>query len=223
MISSLSSLTCSVLYSPPFLPFLNVGLPNGVAPPIPSIDEPDDQQLKGSYGKQCNSLPKATLSWRMKREEIGTHIVKHTKKTFTKDFRLKVDGYRSRPVKLVLRVSPNGVGHDRGNAMSLEVLVTVERRYSELKEMARLRMNVKILIGEEFISVKELNQPLENFTVHDFLPHEIITQTHARHVEMQFEGCLSYDTVSDLNRPRVDSIEYPESDSDDSDQEMSLP
>ena len=40
---------------------------------------------------------------------------------------------------------------------------------------------------------------------------------------MQFEGCLSYDTVSDLNRPRVDSIEYPESDSDDSDQEMSLP
>ena len=91
-----------------------------------------------------------------------------------------MDGYRGRPVKLVLRLHPNGIGRDVNNSMTLEVLVMVRQRCSELKEIARLRMNVKIVIGEELVSVKELTQHLENFTVHDFLPHEIITQTHSR-------------------------------------------
>ena len=203
----------SYSYTPNFTPSLNVGLQNSSTPATtPSVGGRDDQRPEASCGQQGKGIPKATLSWKMKREDIGTHIVKHTKKMFTKDFRLKVDGYRCRPVKLALRLYPNGISHDTSNAMTLEVLVTVERRCSELKEMARLRMNVKILIGEEFLSVKELKQPLENFTVHDFLPHEIVTQTHARHIEMQFEGFLSYDTVSDINRPRVDSIDYPELD-----------
>jgi len=127
----------------------------------------------------------------MKRKEIGKHITKHTKKTFTNDFRVKVDGYRGRPVKLVLRLHPNGIGRDADNSMTLEVLVTVERRCLELMEIARLRMNVKFVIGEELVSVKELAQRLENFTIHDFLRHEIITQTHARHIDMQFEGYIS--------------------------------
>lgn len=150
----------------------------------------------------------------MKRKEIGKHISKHTKKTFTNDFRVKVDGYRGRPVKLVLRLCPNGIGRDADNSMmTLEVLVTVERRCLELTEIARLRMNVKILIGEELVSVKELTQRLVNFTVHDFIPHKIITQTHAKHIDMQFEGYILYDTASNRNSPRVESIEHPEHDS----------
>jgi len=148
----------------------------------------------------------------MKRKEIGKHITKRTKKTFTNDFRVMVDGYRGRPVKLELRLCPNGIGRDADNSMTLEVLVTVERRCLELTEIARLRMNVKILIGEELVSVKELTQRLVNFTVHDFIPHEIITRSHAKHIDMQFEGYIIYDTASNLNSRRVESIERPEHD-----------
>ena len=146
----------------------------------------------------------------MKRKEIGKLITKHTKKTFTNDFKVEVDGYHGRPVKLVLRLYPNGIGHDADNSMTLEVLVTVERRCLELTEIARLRMNVKILIGEELVSVKELTQRLMNFTVHDFIPHEIITRTHAKHIDMQ---SIIYATASNLNSPHVGSIEHPEHDS----------
>jgi len=111
-----------------------------------------------------------------------------------------------------MNLCPNGIGRDADNSMTLEVLVTVERRCLELTEIARLRMNVKILIGEELVSVKELTQRLVNFTVHDFIPHEIITRTHAKHIDMQFEGYIIYDTASNLNSPRVESIERPEHD-----------
>jgi len=143
----------------------------------------------------------------MKKKEIRKHITKQTKKTFTNDFRVKVDGYRGRPVKLELRLCPNGIGCDVDNSMTLEVLVTVERRCLELKEIAQLRMNVKIVIGKEWVFVKELTQHLENFIVYDFLPHEIITQTHARHIDMQFEGFINCGIESDL---RSSCIEHPE-------------
>ena len=138
---------------------------------------------------------KTTLSWKIKREEIGTHILKHTNKSFAKELKMKVDGYRCRPVKLAFKLHPNGIGHDTGNAMTLEVTVTVKQRCSELKEMAQLKMNIKTQIGKEFISVKELTQRLENFLVHDFLPHEVVQQTHGKYAEIEFEGSISFDIV----------------------------
>ena len=146
----------------------------------------------------------------MKRKEIDTHIIKHTKKSFTNDFRVKVDGYQGQPVTLALRLYPNGVGRDAGNAMTLEVLVTVERRCLELKQMARLRMNIKILIGGELMSVNELNQQLENFTVHDFLLHERIRRMPPRNIVMEFEGYIHYDTTGNRSSSQNDSIEHPE-------------
>ena len=138
---------------------------------------------------------KTTLLWKIKREEIGTHILKHTNKSFAKELKMKVDGYRCRPVKLAFKLHPNGIGHDTGNAMTLEVTVTVKQRCSELKEMAQLKMNIKTRIGKEFISVKELTQRLENFLVHDFLPHEVVQQTHGKYTEIEFEGSISFDIV----------------------------
>ena len=108
---------------------------------------------------------------------------------------MKVDGYRSKPVKLAFKLRPNGIGHDTGNAMTLEVTVTVKQGCSELKEMAQLKMNIKTQIGEEFISVKELTQRLENFLVHDFLPHEVVQQTHGKYTEIEFEGSISFNIV----------------------------
>ena len=35
------------------------------------------------------------------------------------------------------------IGHDTGNAMTLEVTITVKQGCSELKEMAQLKMNIK--------------------------------------------------------------------------------
>lgn len=139
--------------------------------------------------------------------EILTLITKHTKKTFTKDFRVMVDGYQGRPVKLALNLYPNGVGRDADKAMTLEVLVKVERRCSELKEMAQLRLSINILIGKNLVSAKQPTQPLEDFIVYDFLPHEIITQTHARHIDMQFEGWISSGIESGL---RSSCVEHPE-------------
>ena len=59
--------------------------------------------------------------------------------------------------------------------------------------MAQLKMNIKTQIGEEFISVKELTQQLENFLVHDFLPHEVVQQTHGKYTEIQFVASISFD------------------------------
>jgi len=143
----------------------------------------------------------------MKRIEILTLITKRTKKTFTKDFRVMVDGHQGRPVKLVLNFYPNGVGRDADKAMTLEVLVKVERKCSELKEIAQLKLNSNTVIGKKLVSAKQLTRPLENFIVYDFLPHEIITQTHARHIDMQFEGFINCGIESDL---RSSCIEHPE-------------
>ena len=121
-----------------------------------------------------------------------------------------MDGYQGQPVTLALRLYPNGVGRDAGNAMTLEVLVPVERRCLELKQMARLRMNIKILIGGELMSVNELNQQLENFTVHDFLLHERIRRMPPRNIVMEFEGYIHYDTTGNRSSSQNDSIEHPE-------------
>ena len=76
-----------------------------------------------------------------------------------------------------------------------------------------MRMNVKIVIGKEWVFVKELTQHLENFTIHDFLPHGIITRIHARHIDMHFEGYISTVDVVDLSGPHYATIEHPEGDS----------
>ena len=123
---------------------------------------------------------------------------------------MKVDGYKCKPVKLVFKLHPNGIGHDTGNAMTLEVTVTVKQGCSELKEMAQLKMNIKIQIGDEFISVKELTQRLENFLVHDFLPHEVVQQTHGKYTGIEFEGSISFDIV---DTPPTGGIEPWPSDS----------
>ena len=167
--------------------------------------------LQGTVQEELQrGIPKTSLSWKIKREEIGTRILKHMNKSFTKELKMKVDGYRCKPVKLAFRLHPNGIGHDSGNAMTLEVAVTVRQRCSELKEMAQLRMDIKTQIGQEFVSVKELTQRLENFLVHDFLPHEIIQQTHAKYTEIEFEGCIIFDIV---DPPPTDGIEPWPSDS----------
>ena len=124
---------------------------------------------------------------------------------------MKVDGYRCKPVKLAFKLHPNGIGHDTGNAMTLEVTVTVKQGCSELKEMAQLKMNIKTQIGEEFISVKELTQRLENFLVHDFLPHEVVQQTHGKYTEIEFVASISFDIVD--APPNRDIEPWPSDDS----------
>ena len=109
-----------------------------------------------------------------------------------------------------LVLSPS-IGHDTGNAMTLEVTVTVKQGCSELKEMAQLKMNIKTQIGEEFISVKELTQRLENFLVHDFLPHEVVQQTHGKYTEIEFVGSISFDIVD--APPNRDIEPWPSDDS----------
>ena len=140
---------------------------------------------------------KERCSWKIPLSDLYNAIAKGVDKTFCKELSLKDGiGKRSRPVKLKLELHSMGLGHDSGNSLTMKVGVVLTRRHRHLAKLARLNMLVTVLINEGagFISGRDIiRQNLADFTLHDFLPHEVLRTAQSKHVEVRLESSLTYD------------------------------
>ena len=150
------------------------------------------------------------MMWKLNRKEICSFADRQSNRVFSKEFKLQVDGCGSKPVKLILKLHVSGLGHDKGNAVSLGVLVKVEERCRQLKDTAMLNLLVATRMGkvgqEEFISGKETKKPLDNFVLNDFMPHEVLRQCQSNFIEMEAEAFLTFDR-EDINVVSLDNEE----------------
>ena len=137
------------------------------------------------------------MEWNIDRVELGKRVVEHCNVAFVKgNFSLNADGMKFRfrkPVSLVFKVYPYGIGKDQNQSLSLEVLV--ECRSADLKSLGLLNLVITASMGnrKEFLTSKQLKKPLKTFTIHDFIPHEVITHSHSKWLELSAEAHVSFD------------------------------
>lgn len=136
------------------------------------------------------------MEWCISRTELGERIIRHSNKAFIKgQFSLSADGIKWRfkkPVTLVFKLYPDGIGQDENQSVSLEVLV--ECRSSDLKLLGTLNLDVLTSMQErrEFVSSKSIQNPLKNFVIHDFLPHEVVTHGKCQFIHFTVEAFISF-------------------------------
>ena len=144
-----------------------------------------------------SNIQKDTVFWKVKKSCLAKQISSQKDKTFSKQ--LKVRAVGARPVTLQFVLHACGVGHDKNNSASLEVLVAVNsaRKYQPLKQMARINLEITVQMadGKEFLATRSVCKELSDFCIHDFLPHEIICDPEhkVRNIEIKADAYLRYD------------------------------
>ena len=143
------------------------------------------------------STQKTTEKWKIRRACVCTHICKHSEKAFTKEMKVKVDGDKRNTIKMTLKLIPAGDGRDTDSSCTLIVSINVSKKLEYLKGTAMLLLRIKATFDppEEFETTKIFKKPLQNFIVNDFLPHEVIKNSHSTHLNIHTEACLCYDAA----------------------------
>lgn len=214
LLASTAGGTPSVAVDPPVggTPSVAVGPPVGGRPPKPG-DLPAGSSSIVAGASQApvptldhsvrdhppqNSVQKDVLSWKIRKSCLAKRISSHRDKTLSKQ--LKIRAVRCRPVTLTFILHACGIGHDKNNSASLEVLVAVDssRKCQPLKQMARVNLEITVQMaeGREFLSTKSVCRELSDFCIHDFLPHEVIRdpELKVQNVEIKAEAYLRFDT-----------------------------
>ena len=118
---------------------------------------------------------------------LGQRIVAHSNNPFIKgNFSLAAEGISrgrlNKPVSLVFKVYPFGLGNDANQSLTLEV--TVVCRSNDLRPIARLSLEMTLSMDGKLISTRSWTKLLKTFWIHDFLPHEIITHSHSKTLDL---------------------------------------
>ena len=144
-----------------------------------------------------SSNSKKRMEWSIDRVELGRRIVTHSNMAFVKgNFSLPASGIKFRfrkPVSLVLKVYPFGLGKDEKQSLTLEVVV--ECRSDDLKSIGKLNLTITLSMGnhEQFLSERTWRKDLKTFQIHDFLPHEIITHKQSKSLDIVAEAYITFD------------------------------
>ena len=153
-----------------------------------------------------SSVNSTKFTWKEKRLHLCEYICKHSHKTLSKDVKLSSTRQgagaakrcrrqgRCDGIKLTFHLSPYGIGCDEGRFMSMKVGVRVDHKCPQLKEMATLHIKITTkLPATEFVSVRTASNRLEDFTITNFIPHEVIINQYSKHVEFVIEAYLNFD------------------------------
>lgn len=173
----------------PFVDFVNVSSPEDVA---------------GVGGDGCpvephplsipSSCQKRRLEWSINRVELGQKIVAHSNNAFIKgNFSLTASGVRfrlRRPVSLVFKVYPFGLDRDENQSLTFETLV--ECRCNDLRHIGKVNLVISVSMEKQLISTRSWNKPLKTFRIHDFLPHEIITHSSGKTLDLVIEAYVNF-------------------------------
>ena len=128
---------------------------------------------------------------------LGQRIVRHSNIPFIKGhFSLTASGIRRRlrkPVSLIFKVYPFGLGSDENQSLTLETVV--ECRSEDLRSLAKVNLTVTLSMDShsKFISTRTWEKPLKTFLIHDFLPHEVITHNDSKTLDLVFEAYITFD------------------------------
>lgn len=137
------------------------------------------------------------MHWSINRVDLGQKIIMCCNSALIKgDFSLTASGIKFRfrkPVSLVFKVYPFGLGKDKNQSLTLEVVV--ECRSEELKSIGFLNLTIRLSMECEpqFISSRTWKRPLKTFRIHDFLPHEIITHRSSKSLDFNIEAFITFD------------------------------
>ena len=138
--------------------------------------------------------PRKRMEWSINRVELGQRIVAHSNTAFIKgNFSLPASGVRYRlrnPVSLVFKVYPFGVGKDENQSLTLETVV--ECRCHDLRPIGKVNLVISVSMEKQLISTRSWNKPLRTFMIHDFLPHEIITHSSGRTLDLVMEAYVNF-------------------------------
>lgn len=151
-----------------------------------------------------SSIEAIKCSWKVKRLHLCDYICKHSTKTISKDIKISCcqQGTAKKgrklgktcDVKVTFHLSPYGVGPDEGRFMSLEVGVRVDHKCPQLKDMATLHLKITTrLPSTEFVSVRTATNPLEDFVINNFIPHEVVINQNSKFIEFVVETYLNFD------------------------------
>ena len=141
------------------------------------------------------SHKKKRIEWSINRIELGRRIVEHSNKAFVKGGVLSVCGDRwswfKRPVSLVFKVYPFGLGQDENQCLTFEVFV--ECRCNDLRSVAKVNLEVQLSMANNCIFNRSWQKPLKTFRIHDFLPHEMITRSYGKTLDFVILTFLAFD------------------------------
>ena len=135
------------------------------------------------------------MEWSICRMELGQRIVAHSTKAFIKgNFSLTAGGIckwrLNKPVSLVFKVYPFGLGNDENQSLTLEVVVVC--RSSDLRPIARVSLEMTASMDGKLISTRSWTKSLKTFWIHDFLPHEIITHSHSKTLDLVMQAFITF-------------------------------
>jgi hypothetical protein len=169
--------------------FVNVSSPEGGA----AVG--GDRGLVEPHPPSCpSSCARKRMEWNINRVELGRRIVAHSNTAFIKgNFSLPASGVRSRlrkPVSLVFKVYPFGLGTDENQSLTLQTIV--ECRSEDLRLIGGVNLEVSVSVGDQFISTRTWNKPLRTFTIHDFLPHELITHSSGKTLNLVIQAYVHF-------------------------------
>ncbi len=185
----------SLLLSPVLVHADDISHGRTIKPRKRSSCDSQKSSSESSLSEKDNTRRKA---WKLKREELCKSVFSHKQKCYTKDFMMKVDGAKSKPVKVTLKLYANGIESDTNNSMTMGVLVTAEE--VQVRDTAMLNLTLLTRMGpeeqEEFISSKEVRESLGNFVIYDFMPHEVLKRCHSKYVEIVPSVHLTFDKYS---------------------------
>lgn len=138
------------------------------------------------------------MHWSLNRVDLGQRIIACCNSALIKgDFSLGASGITKfwfrKPVSLVFRVYPFGLGKDTNQSLTLEVVV--ECRSEELKSIGFLNLTIHLSMDcdPQFISSRTWKRRLKTFKIYDFLPHEVITHRSSKSLDFKVEAFITFD------------------------------
>ena len=176
---------------------------NSFVPGYVNVVSPEEEATPGGdRGRMKPHLPRIPslctrkrMEWSINRLELGHKIVAHSNMAFVKgNFSLCASGTRFRlrkPVSLVFKLYPFGLGKDENHSLTLEIIV--ECRSDDLKSIGKVYLEISVSMDEQLISTRSWKMPLKTFKINDFLPHEIVSRSFSKMLNLVIEGYITFE------------------------------
>lgn len=132
-----------------------------------------------------NRKIKDYFTWRVKRSEFMLPLFEHTNKTFEKKLKLYLGS--SRPsLSIVFKLFPNGVGSDENIYSSLRIELPTATQILPAGTALEFSINVRDLHTADVLVSRhmEVAAEQEEYMMEQFLAHEVIKSSQARHFEI---------------------------------------
>ena len=129
-----------------------------------------------------------TIDWKIPRDDFIGPIFYHKGKTFEKKCRFSTgSGSSIINVQLAIRLFPNGINWDQGSYSTLKVEILSTSRPPSSAAYIHFDITGYDCHAGHVIASRQVEYPMKNkeFLIPEFLSHEVIKVSHARHFEFR--------------------------------------